>query len=554
MTIKEIEKLTGISKANIRFYESEGLITPNRQENGYRTYDEHHVDELKRIRLFRALDIPIDTLKELSDGTITLSDALVSRKEHFTHQQDHLSQVINVIERMLDIGEGYTSVDVDVYTQMLEHGEIDTVNQDVNPKLNLPWRRFWARMLDFALYNLLLFLLLPDLFGNKSLILLRFGLGLFLFVVAETFMLALLGTTPGKAVFGISVTNLEGKRLSIRDAFERTALVALHGVGFKLPFLAQYLQWKSLKMLENGEELNWECESEVNFRNAANWRYLLFAVLMIPATLYPILNGLEIEPHKQEQNQSQVQEQMQIPSEIEFYAMRNSYRVKEVLYSADNQYDLAELPIVVLNESVLSFSYKGSSPRDGTEEIGVFVQVPTEENSNASVWELETDSNTVYRFCVEDGSYILDCYEKQIHRYSWNLAEAEVLKVRLYSEHSQRPRYPSWWHTDTFDWSLVGNDATHLRYSISMALIFPEGEQPTEITIQEDFYVGNEMTVRHHSAVADENGQLIFDVPLPELEEECYSIFRIPYEGGEYIICFTYEPGEEAWDAFIYDL
>ena len=37
MTIKEIELLSGMTRANIRFYEAEGMLTPARQENGYRS-------------------------------------------------------------------------------------------------------------------------------------------------------------------------------------------------------------------------------------------------------------------------------------------------------------------------------------------------------------------------------------------------------------------------------------------------------------------------------------------------------------------------------------
>ena len=36
MTIKDMEMQTGLARANIRYYEAEGLITPERAENGYR--------------------------------------------------------------------------------------------------------------------------------------------------------------------------------------------------------------------------------------------------------------------------------------------------------------------------------------------------------------------------------------------------------------------------------------------------------------------------------------------------------------------------------------
>ena len=55
MTIREIEAPSGMTRANIRFYESEGLLTPNRMENGYRDYTRSDLDTLHKIRLLRAL-------------------------------------------------------------------------------------------------------------------------------------------------------------------------------------------------------------------------------------------------------------------------------------------------------------------------------------------------------------------------------------------------------------------------------------------------------------------------------------------------------------------
>ena len=46
MTIKEVEKKLNITRANIRFYEKEGLLQPKRCDNEYRDYSE---DDLKRL-------------------------------------------------------------------------------------------------------------------------------------------------------------------------------------------------------------------------------------------------------------------------------------------------------------------------------------------------------------------------------------------------------------------------------------------------------------------------------------------------------------------------
>ena len=48
MKINEVEKIIGITKKNIRFYEKEGLLSPCRnKENGYREYNEDYIKKLE---------------------------------------------------------------------------------------------------------------------------------------------------------------------------------------------------------------------------------------------------------------------------------------------------------------------------------------------------------------------------------------------------------------------------------------------------------------------------------------------------------------------------
>ena len=57
MKIKEMEERSGMTRANIRFYESEGLLSPEREINGYREYSEEDLQVLMRIKLLRSLHI-----------------------------------------------------------------------------------------------------------------------------------------------------------------------------------------------------------------------------------------------------------------------------------------------------------------------------------------------------------------------------------------------------------------------------------------------------------------------------------------------------------------
>ena len=54
MTIKEVEKRTGLTAKTIRYYEKEGLLQVKRDKNNsYRNYSEDDVLLLKKIKLFQ---------------------------------------------------------------------------------------------------------------------------------------------------------------------------------------------------------------------------------------------------------------------------------------------------------------------------------------------------------------------------------------------------------------------------------------------------------------------------------------------------------------------
>lgn len=63
MTIKELEVRLGISRANIRFYEKEGLLRPARRANGYRDYSAEDAAALEKIALLRRLGMPVETIR-----------------------------------------------------------------------------------------------------------------------------------------------------------------------------------------------------------------------------------------------------------------------------------------------------------------------------------------------------------------------------------------------------------------------------------------------------------------------------------------------------------
>ena len=64
--IGDAARRSGVTAANIRYYEKEGLLPPQvRTDNHYRLYSEDDVHRLRFVRLCRAMDMSLDEVRTL---------------------------------------------------------------------------------------------------------------------------------------------------------------------------------------------------------------------------------------------------------------------------------------------------------------------------------------------------------------------------------------------------------------------------------------------------------------------------------------------------------
>ncbi len=122
LSIKEVEQLTGITKQNIRYYERQRLISPNRNpENDYREYSDKDIKQLKVIKVLRKLDMPIEEIRKILNHDITLSDAVEFQKERLTQERDRLSDALDFCNRINE--SELEQFDVDSYLIKMEEAE-----------------------------------------------------------------------------------------------------------------------------------------------------------------------------------------------------------------------------------------------------------------------------------------------------------------------------------------------------------------------------------------------------------------------------------------------
>ncbi|MGN0479219.1 MAG: RDD family protein [Hominenteromicrobium sp.] len=292
MTIKEIEARCAMDRANIRFYEREELLAPDRLSNGYRDYTERDAETLLRIKLLRSLHVPLEDIRAVQTGAQTLDTVLQNQLHVLEAERESLACAEAVCRAMQTDGAEFETLDADKYLQKLGDGTpagspYDAAKQRDLPPPAHPWRRLFARELDLLLcafpYKLLFSLVFhinPTTSTGRTVNIVTLVLAMATMLVLEPLLLHRFGTTPGKAVFGLHLTNKDGSHLSYTDGLRRTWSVLWRGYGLYIPVYNLVRLWKSYKTCTADEPEPWDDYPYTRLytiRDTRPWRGAVFA-------------------------------------------------------------------------------------------------------------------------------------------------------------------------------------------------------------------------------------------------------------------------------------
>lgn len=130
MKRSEVEKITGLTRKAILYYEDKGLINPYKGENNYRSYSQEDLDRLLQISIYRKLGLSISEIKnilltneknlgsilrdrqyklELEESKKNLLENLIKSKdfEEISKELENLEREETIYERMARIFPGY---------------------------------------------------------------------------------------------------------------------------------------------------------------------------------------------------------------------------------------------------------------------------------------------------------------------------------------------------------------------------------------------------------------------------------------------------------------
>ena len=171
MTSKEMESRSGVPRANIRYYEAEGLLDPARRGNGYRDYSEEDLRTLEKIKLLRRLGVSVEELRALGAGKADLTAVLDRRLAELGGEQASLERVRQVCGDLRRTGATYAALDPGKYLADLDAPALPDESgaalwksapspalpqSDQLPTVCSAFRRFFARMFDELLVRVLM--------------------------------------------------------------------------------------------------------------------------------------------------------------------------------------------------------------------------------------------------------------------------------------------------------------------------------------------------------------------------------------------------------------
>lgn len=166
-----------------------------------------------------------------------------------------------------------------------------------------PWRRWFARFVDLNLFGntvgIIVLIVLQALTPTIASQFERYiadpivdgAILLLLWMPFECACISLFGSTPAKWLFGIRISDLDGKRLNFIDSLRRYVGMMVQGAGIGIPVVVFFTYIFSYRRLTSTGTTAWDeaSHSEVSHVSFKSWRYAATTLAVIGSLLFTVL-------------------------------------------------------------------------------------------------------------------------------------------------------------------------------------------------------------------------------------------------------------------------
>lgn len=145
MKINEVEKVTGITSSNIRYYERKELLVPQRaNENNYRLYNADDIERLKQIKILRMMGISISDIKDIFEGKADFKTTVSQRLSELETEEQNIASVKTLCHTVLEydmevdtLNEELLTENTELWKQKLEDINLEEKAVYLNRKANI---------------------------------------------------------------------------------------------------------------------------------------------------------------------------------------------------------------------------------------------------------------------------------------------------------------------------------------------------------------------------------------------------------------------------------
>ena len=313
MNIREIEEQLGIPRASVRYYEKEGLLHPRRGSNNYRDYSEEDAAALRKIKLLRQLDMPIETIRAVQAGELPLTGAVERQAALLENESARLDSARAVCRAMAADRVTYAALEPARYEGLSLPGTASPPPEEPRrPPVEGarwafdPWQRYWARTFDLSLAGAAAWAVLT--LGFRVSVMGMAGLPRWLFqavsivlvwavlLLLEPLLLCIWGTTPGKWLLGLELRSKQGKKLTFRQGLRRTWGVLFTGYGLEIPVFSLYCLYRGYKECREDRPMSYDWEAEnLYYSKAPQWGLRAAASVALALLLIPVRVGCSVQ-------------------------------------------------------------------------------------------------------------------------------------------------------------------------------------------------------------------------------------------------------------------